>query len=103
MEFAEEETRFYLSIENKSKDTINFNLYHAKLIQGSKQFEAEDSNYGTDYPELQSDILPGIKTKGILRFEGVDLSKGNLKMIAEGSSENYNLNFDPFKFIISTR
>lgn len=103
VEFAEEETRFYLSIENKSKDTINFNFYHTKLIQGSKQFEPDDSYYGTDYPELQSDILPGVKTEGILRFERVDLSKGNLKMIAEGSSENYNLNFDPFKFIISTK
>jgi len=100
IEFAEIETRVYIEITNNSSDTIYFHDFNAKLIQGNRQFETKH-NFEADYKEIQSEILPGIKSDGILVFEPIDPAQGDIKLIAEGSSNNWELNFVPFEFVVS--
>lgn len=96
IEFAKEETRVYISITNNMKYKINYYTFNSKAVQGSKQFETAD-NYDADYPQPQNEIMPGIKTEGILLFPAMDSSLP-VKFIMEGSSDNYEIQINPFIF-----
>lgn len=99
VEFAEKETRVYLTINNASKDKISFYSFNSKATQGSSQFEIAD-NYDAKYPEIESEILPGIKEEGIIVFKPMNPAGENAKLIIEGRSDNYQLDFTPFIFDI---
>ena len=102
VEFAESETRVYVSIKNETESNASFYTFNTKIVQGSKQFEQE-TNYNANHEEPQSDILPGIETEGIIGFGAIDPEAGDLRVIAEGSTDNYDLDFDPFEFVVSTK
>ncbi|SFB11454.1 MULTISPECIES: DUF4352 domain-containing protein [unclassified Bacillus (in: firmicutes)] len=99
IEIAENETRLFVDITNNSNDTISFYSFNSKLVVNDQQLETSD-NYEAGYPEIQSEILPGIKTQGILTFPKVAES-GSLKVYMEGSSNNYELEFQPFQFEVT--
>jgi len=98
VEFAEEETRVYLTIENNTDDNITFYSFNAKAVQGSTQLKEGDS-YGKGYDEIESEILPGVKEQGIIVFQKCNLDEP-LKIYLEGSSNNYDLDFETFIFEI---
>lgn len=100
IELAENETRVYVSITNNSKNKISFYDFNSKLVQNGKQFELKD-NYEANYPKLQSELLPGVNTEGIILFPAVDIKSGNLKLVLEGSSENYDITINPFTYDIT--
>lgn len=102
VDFAKAETRVYVSIENGTKANASFYTFNTKIVQGSKQFE-QTTNYNANYEEPQSDLLPGVKTEGIIGFGPIDPSAGDLRVIAEGSTDDYDLEFKPFEFAISTK
>lgn len=98
IEIASEETRLHIIIENNSDNNLSFYGFNTKIISGDKQLESE-SNYEADYPEVQSDILPDIKTEGVITFPPLP-EEGEIKVIFKGSSNDYSLDFDPFEFEI---
>lgn len=95
IEIAENETRVFVNITNNSKDTISFFSFNSKLIVDNKQLELLD-NYDANYPEVQSEILPGIQSEGVILFPKIP-ETGSIKLFMEGSSDNYNLTFNPFE------
>jgi hypothetical protein len=99
IELAENETRVYVDITNNTKNTINFYDFNSKLILNNQQLEPSD-NYDANYQKIQSDILPGVKTQGIIAFPKVPQS-GSLKVYMEGASQDYNLDFQPFQFDVN--
>ncbi|MZP31221.1 DUF5067 domain-containing protein [Heliobacterium undosum] len=99
VEFSDSETRVYLSVTNETDGKISFYSYSAKAVQNGKQFETEYGN--ENYPKLQSDILPGVKTEGVLVFKPLDASAGNAQFIFDGSFGNFTIRFNPVKFDIS--
>lgn len=99
IEIAESETRLHVKITNNTDSNISFYSFDAKLVSGNQQFEIQD-NYEAGYPEVQSDILPGVESEGILAFPALPDS-GTVKVLFEGSSENYDLEFKPFEFEVT--
>lgn len=99
VEIAEKETRVYVTVKNSSKYNFNFWEYEAKITQGSKQYEY-DSNYDADYEEVQSELLPGIESTGILTFPAINKDK-NFKVVLEGNSDNYNWDIKPYTYTIN--
>lgn len=97
VEFAAEETRVYVTVENGSGDEASFYSFNAKAVQGSTQYEPD--SWGSDYPEVQSDILPGISTSGVIVFEAMDPSAPT-KIYLEGRAGSYSLDFEPYVFTI---
>lgn len=97
IELAENETRLYVTVKNEG--IANFNLYsfNSKLIQNERQYE-EQSNYNADYPEIQTDLVPGVTTDGIIVFPKIENT--NFKVILEGYSSDYNEDFTPYEFDI---
>lgn len=99
VELAEKETRVFVKIKNSSASNISIYTSSAKLVQGDKQYETM-SSYGTDYPEVESDLLPNIASEGIVLFEPIDPSGENFKIMFTGSSTNYDIDIKPFVFEI---
>lgn len=100
IEIAEPHTRLYVTVTNNSNDKISFYSHNVKLINGGTQLE-EETDYEADYPEVQSDILPGVTTSGIITFPAIDVGTSALKIHAEGYSDNYELDFVPFVFDVA--
>ena len=98
VELAEDETRLYVSITNNG--TGNFSLYsfNSTIIQDGTQYESQ-FNYDADYPELQTDIRPGVTTKGIMTFPPVQ--QGPFQVIMEARSENWDERFSEYTFDVN--
>lgn len=99
MELAAEETRVYVKIDNTTDEKISFYTFNARLVEGNKQYDPI-SNYEADYTEVQSEILPGVSSEGIILFDKLENESGQVSLILEGSSDNYELDFKPFTFEI---
>lgn len=105
IEFAEAETRVYITETNNSDNTFSLYTYDIRIIQNGQQIEqdsASTSMYDGNYPELSYDLLPGASSSGIIVFPAIDNST-NFQLYAEGSSDDYNLEFSPFTFDISVQ
>ena len=98
VELAEDETRLYVSITNNG--TGNFSLYsfNSTIIQDGTQYESQ-FNYDADYPELQTDIRPGVTTKGIMTFPPVQ--QGPFQVIMEARSDNWDERFSEYTFDVN--
>lgn len=99
VEFAENETRLYLHVKNNTDQSANIHTFNMKVTQGSKQYD-EESSYGSGYPEIQSDLLPGIETEGVVVFPKLDYAAKEFSLYVEASSDNYNLDFNPYTFLV---
>lgn len=97
VEFAATETRVFVIVRNGTSKNATFYDFNAKATQGSKQFEPD--SFGSDYPEVQSDLLPGIESEGVIVFGPMDPAKAT-KLYLEARSENYSLDFEPYVYSI---
>ena len=100
IEFAEPHTRLYLTVTNNTNDNISFFTHSLKLVSNGTQYE-EEYDYEAELPELQSDVLPGISTSGVITFPSMDPATTELQVHAEGYSDNYDLDIKPFTFNIT--
>jgi hypothetical protein len=69
VEFSDKNTRTYLTVDNLNpKTAISFYGSNSIAIQGNKQYS---TTYTFDivYPEIKSNIPPGIKEEGVILFE----------------------------------
>lgn len=100
VELSVDETRVYLKAVNNSKETANIYTHTAKIIQGKKQYDEEYNSYA-EYPELQSELLPGIETEAIISYKAIDLNIKELNFVIEGYNDDYELDFVPYSFDVS--
>lgn len=96
VEFAKDETRFYVTVTNNSSDTVSLWTSSAKVIQNGQQKDQSYGNYWGDYPEVSSDIIAGASSSGIMVFDAMDPSA--LQLYIEGSSDNWDIELSPFVF-----
>ena len=96
VEFAENETRFYVDVTNNSNDNVSIYSSSAKVVQNKKQYEESYSAYSDDYPQLSDDLTPGASSSGIITFDKI--KPANLQLILEGYSDNYDIDLSDFKF-----
>lgn len=97
VEIAETETRAYLKIKNDSSSNISFYRFNSFLTQWANQISQED-NWEGNYPEINGEILPRIVSEGIVTFGPINVEGENIKLVFEGSSDDYEVEFEPFIF-----
>ncbi|MFK3986864.1 hypothetical protein [Exiguobacterium mexicanum] len=102
IQFAENQTRVFLKINNTTDSKANFYSSDLKLVIGNKQYEEEYINSETTgLDELPSELLSGIEAEGVVVFPKVDFEDSDIiEIIAELSSDNYDLNFTPYNYEI---
>lgn len=87
-------TLVHVSVTNNSGEKATVYEHNGKLVQASRQF---DKVYDSDLPDWQSDILPDVRTSGILRFGAIDPGQP-VTVVLTGRNENYRLNFSDYVF-----
>lgn len=102
IELAKNQTRVYVKVNNNTKDNASFYSSSTKLIVGSKQLEEEymDSET-TGLPSIQSELLPEIETEGVIVYPAIDMNEKSIKLNAEASTDNYEIDFKPYVFDIT--
>lgn len=101
VEFAEIETRLYVTVKNASEDEFDIYTYSTNAVQDGKQFE-EQTNYDYDYVELNSDLRAGVETSGVITLKPMS-PESEFTLYIEGRSDNWDLDFEPFKFDIEVK
>lgn len=100
IEFAEKETRVYVTIQNNGSAVFSVYSFNTKIVQDGKQYE-EERNYNADYPEIQTDLQPGVSTEGVIAFPAINQS--NFQIIFEGYSDNWDESIEDYTFNITVQ
>jgi hypothetical protein len=95
IEFAADETRVHLTVTNRTDSNVSFYAFDAKAVQAGKQFGSE--TVFDSYPEVDSEIVPGARSSGVIVFPALDPGKP-VKFVFEGYSDDYWLEMQPFVF-----
>ncbi|MEG1433219.1 hypothetical protein [Eubacterium sp.] len=98
IEFADSETRCYLSATNNSSDKLSIYSYGSKIIQNGKQYEVE-SNYDANYPSFSGDIMPSATVDAIIAFPKIE-QKG-FQLIVGAYNYDYSLNISDYTFDVT--
>lgn len=94
VDFANDETRVFVTVRNHSNQEFTLLSNSAKAVQGSSQLDQEFSL--NDYPSLPTEILPGVTATGVVVFPPADPA-APLKIIMEGLSSDFRTDFLPFE------
>jgi len=94
VEFADDETRAFLTLVNGTNSEASFYSFNAKAVQGSTQFDAESFS---DYPEIQSELLAGIESSGVVVFPPMNPAE-HTRLVFEARAGDYSLDFQPYTF-----
>ena len=97
IEYAENETRVYLKVDNQGSDKFTVYSFNTKITQNGKQYEEQD-NWEAEYPEIQTDLLVGNSSEGIITFPPI--KEGAFSLVVEGSSNNWEETISPYTFNI---
>ena len=98
VELAENETRVYVSVTNNGAAEFKIYDFNARIVQNGRQYDQEN-NYDADYPELQSGILPGVTSEGIITFPALEESP--FQLIIEGNSDSWEEDIQDYVFDLS--
>ena len=97
-ELAENETRLYISATNNGSSEFSVYTFNMIIVQNGRQYE-EEYNFSADYPELQTNILPGVTTEGVVTFPPME--NAPFQLIIEGRSGNWDEDLENYVFDIS--
>lgn len=97
IEYSSTETRVYVKVDNKGSDEFSVYSFNAKITQDGRQYEEQD-NWDADYPEIQTELLVGNSTEGIIAFPA--LKEGPFTLLIEGRSGNWRESLAPFTFSV---
>lgn len=101
IEFDETHTRVYLTIENNSNLDIYVDTHGARLAVGKTQYEAV-TMYDTEYPEIQTRILPSIEMSGVITFPKVtERDNSMLFNIRVLSMSDERVIFKPYEYRVN--
>lgn len=94
-ELSATETRLYVSVTNNGSSSFSVYPFNMRIVQDGTQYE-ETTNFDAGYPELQSDILPGVTTEGIVTFP--PLQNAPFTVLVEGQSDDWDEDFKDYTF-----
>ena len=101
IEFAEKETRVYVTVQNNGSDSFSVYSWSTKIVQDGKQFEPE-FNFYYDYEEVQSDLIVGTSTSGVINFAPLDTTKP-IQIHIDGSSNDWDEEIETYIFDIDNK
>lgn len=93
IEFAESETRVYVKVDNRGSAIFNLYSFGTIVTQNGKQYGTQD-NLEADYPEIQSNLYPGVTTEGVIVFPPME--QQGFQIIFDACSNDYSEEFEPY-------
>ena len=98
IEFAEKETRFYLTATNNGGATMYVDADSSVIVQDGKQYNTE-TNYEANYEEIPYNLSKGTTASGIVAFPAI--IDGEFEYVIEMHSDNFDERFETVTFKIS--
>ena len=98
VEFDENETRVYVTVQNEGTDVFHLYPFNAKISQDGKQYN-EQYSWEEGYDSIESDLLVGNTTDGIIVFEAISDSQP-FTLRLEAFSDNFSEMLNPYEFTI---
>lgn len=74
VEFADSETRFYVTIENKGYEAVTFTVNDCIVEQSNKKYPYKE-NLDADYPQFSGNLQPEEKKRMVLTFAPLNASE----------------------------
>jgi hypothetical protein len=97
VEFAEAETRVFVTFINQSNSKASIYAYSAKAIQGGRTYSPEMGLQG--YPEPESELPRSTRTSGVVVFKAMKPEK-TTRFIFEGYSDDWTKTLKPFSIVV---
>jgi hypothetical protein len=88
VEFAENETRVYVSLVNNGAGRLRIYDHNAVIIQDGKQYNTQ-TNYQADYPSINNEVAVGASLDGVICFPAIEQHSFQLQL--RGSSDNWEV------------
>lgn len=85
VDFTQDETRIYLTVENGSSATFDNYPDQGVIVQGGKQYESEWNEY---YPEPSTELKAGVTSKCVIAFPKVE--EADFTYSFEGYDDDYD-------------
>ncbi len=99
VEFAEDETRIWITMQNDSDKAVDIYPKNSLLLQDGAQYAYNwDSMtlYETDETEPADRLLGGITSSGLLVFPAINIEEESQLYMEKFYSDDYEEEFDPF-------
>lgn len=98
IEFAENETRLYMTATNNGSATMYVDADSSVIVQEGNQYNSE-TNYEADYEEVPYNLSKGTTASGIVAFPAI--TDGEFEYVIEMHSDNFDERFETVTFKIS--
>lgn len=99
VELAQKETRAYITVKNNGHANLSVYVFNMILVQNNQQYSSI-SNFEAGYPEIQTDLRPGVVSEGVAVFPAIDMN-APFQIIMEAHSDNWDEQLDEYIFEIS--
>lgn len=86
VEFAADETRFYVTLTNNGAGRLSVYDYNAVLLQDGRQLNVQ-SNFEAGYPTINNELAVGGTLEGVICFPNVE--QANMQLQLRGYSDNW--------------
>ena len=96
IEYAQDETRIYVSVKNDSKYDADVYTSQAVAVQDGKQIKQTEDAYGDDYPSID-EVKSGASADGIIVFPKLNQDK-ETKVTVSAYSDNWEADMKDFVF-----
>ena len=97
VEYAEDETRLYVTINNGTDYNYSCGVYSAKLIVNGKQMDINNRSqtiYNTpELTELSYEVMAGTSSSGTIIFPAIEQNTPFQFVLPDSYSDNYDLMF----------
>ncbi len=101
IEFSPIETRVYITINNDGNSKFYAYPFNMRILQGRSQYEYQN-NLEAAYPKLQTELLPGASTIGVVCFPAISQTD-DFKIYIEGKSQNWKEEIEEYIFDIKVK
>ena len=98
IEFAENETRLYITASNNGSATMYVDADSSVIIQDGNQYNSK-TNYEAGYEEVPYNLSKGTTVSGIVAFPAI--ANGEFEYVIEIHSDNFDERFETITFKIS--
>lgn len=96
VEYAEAETRVYMTVTNNTDVSMSYGVYSIVILQNGQQIAQDDSSssrYEGNYAELGYEVAPHSSTSGVLVFPALDQSTAFQILVPDIYSDNYEVEY----------
>ncbi len=97
VEFAANETRVYVTVNNQSTATASFNGYKTRAVQGLTEYQPQDLS---PYPWVEQELPPDAVSSGVVLLPAMDPAQAT-ELSFEPRTDDYQLEFSPYVFEIA--